>query len=235
MSKPKEFRVKCTGIAKSTKKRCGRDPIRGATVCIMHGGSAPQVKRKAIVRAELEDWGLGDSTVDPGEVLLRLVSQSARRAQRYSLLLEQAYDAAERLKTAHDAEKLIVDDTEYGDEESAETQTAREDLRKVFATGGVSALIGNTYGDSKTGGIYATGEQIRGLAQLEAQERDRCANFAAKAVAAGLAERTVRLAERQGELIAQVLMAVFEDLELTDTQREVAPDVIRRHLELIAS
>jgi hypothetical protein len=28
--------------------------------------------------------------------------------------------------------------------------------------------------------------------QLEAQERDRCANFATKAVAAGLAERTVR-------------------------------------------
>jgi hypothetical protein len=34
-----------------------------------------------------------------------------------------------------------------------------------------------------------------GLAQLEAQERDRCAGFAAKAVAAGLAERTVRIAE----------------------------------------
>ena len=35
-----------------------------------------------------------------------------------------------------------------------------------------------------------TGEAIRGLADLEAKERERCANFASKAVAAGLAERT---------------------------------------------
>ena len=41
-----------------------------------------------------------------------------------------------------------------------------------------------------------TGEAIRGLADLEAKERERCANFASKAVAAGLAERTVRIAER---------------------------------------
>jgi hypothetical protein len=45
--------------------------------------------------------------------------------------------------------------------------------------------------------IYVTGEAIRGLADLEAKERERCANFATKAIAAGLAERTVRIAERQ--------------------------------------
>jgi hypothetical protein len=46
-------------------------------------------------------------------------------------------------------------------------------------------------------GVYVTGDAIRGLADLEAKERERCANFASKAVAAGLAERTVRIAERQ--------------------------------------
>jgi hypothetical protein len=40
--------------------------------------------------------------------------------------------------------------------------------------------------------------------QLEAKERDRCANFASKAVAVGLAERTVRIAERQGQLIVEM-------------------------------
>ena len=61
-------------------------------------GAAGQVKAKAAVRAELLGWGLGDATVDPGEVLLRLVTQSAARAERYAILLEDAYEAAERLK-----------------------------------------------------------------------------------------------------------------------------------------
>jgi hypothetical protein len=58
--------------------------IPGGTVCRWHGGAAGQVKAKAAVRAELLGWGLGDATVDPGEVLLRLVTQSAARAERYA-------------------------------------------------------------------------------------------------------------------------------------------------------
>jgi hypothetical protein len=54
-----------------------------------------------------------------------------------------------------------------------------------------------------------TGEAIRGLADLEAKERERCANFASKAVAAGLAERTVRIAERQGQLMVEMVQAVL--------------------------
>jgi hypothetical protein len=55
------------------------------------GGAAQQVKAKAAVRVELIGWGLGDATVDPGEVLLRLVTQSAAGAERYAMLLEEAY------------------------------------------------------------------------------------------------------------------------------------------------
>jgi hypothetical protein len=44
------------------------------------------------------------------------------------------------------------------------------------------------------------------LAQLEAQERDRCANFAQMAIAAGLNERMVRVAARQGEMLAAIVM-----------------------------
>ncbi len=56
--------------------------------------------------------------------------------------------------------------------------------------------VGNTYGAAKAISVYVTGEAIRGLADLEGKERERCANFEAKAVAAGLAERTARGAER---------------------------------------
>jgi hypothetical protein len=81
--------------------------------------------------------------------------------------------------------------------DNAMAETAREDLDRIFNTGGVAALVGNTYGATKDVGVYVTGEAIRGLADLEAKERERCANFAAKAIAAGLNERMVRLAERQ--------------------------------------
>jgi hypothetical protein len=230
---PSKPRRQCTAHVKGTRKRCGNSAIRGGTVCTAHGGKAPRVAARAAVLAELETWGLGDSNVDPGEMLLRLVTQSGRRVDFLSGLLAEAYAAAERLKVAHEAEELI--ETAEGVEETAATQVARDDLRRIFNTGGISALIGNTYGDSKTGGIYATGEAIRGLADLEAKERDRCAGMAAKAVAAGLAKRQVELAERQGALIAQLLTAVFDELDLTDAQREAAPDVLDRHLRLVAS
>jgi hypothetical protein len=143
-------------------------------------------------------WGLGDTNVDPGEVLLRLVTQSAARAERYAMLLEEAYEAAERLKQAHDAGAQIE---APGDELADTAETARRDLDRIFNTGGVAALVGNTYGAAKDVGVYVNGEVIRGLADLEAKERERCANFATKAIAAGLAERTVRVAERQGQLM----------------------------------
>lgn len=66
----------------------GTNPPR----CIAHGAAAPQVRRKAAVRAELDAWGLGDEHIDPAEQLLRMVAQSARRVALYGELLRQAYE-----------------------------------------------------------------------------------------------------------------------------------------------
>jgi hypothetical protein len=68
---------------------------------------------------------------------------------------------------------------------SPTAETARRDLDRIFNTEGVAALVGNTYGAAKDVGVYVSGEAIRGLADLEAKDRERCANFATKAVAAG--------------------------------------------------
>lgn len=178
---------KCTGTTVSGKQ-CQKAPIAGAQVCRLHGGSAPQVKAKAAVRAEVMSWGLGDVHVDPGETLLRLVSQAATRAQRYAAELEDLVAESPNLR---------------------------------------SALVAEAHGE-----FGPVGEYIRGLAVLEAAERDRCAGFAAKAIAAGLAERTVRLAERQGELLAQALRAVLGELELSAEQRAAVPGLLRRHLHV---
>ena len=129
-------------------------------------------------------------------MLLRLVSQSARRVERYSALLAEAYEAAERLKQAQDAQQLVTDGS---DVTNASREQAAMDLERIFNLGGVAALVGYKYGAAgKEGDIYATGEAIRGLAELEAEERDRCANFAGKAINAGLqAEVNEIMRERQ--------------------------------------
>lgn len=206
--------VQCRATSR-TGKQCKNKAIPGGTVCRFHGGASPHVASKAAVRAEVFNWGLGDTTVDPGETLLRLVTQSAARAERYAMLLEEAYEAAERLKQAHDAGAQIQ---APGDEIADTAETARRDLDRIFNTGGVAALVGNTYGAAKDVGVYVTGEAIRGLADLEAKERERCANFATKAVAAGLAERTVRVAERQGQLMVEMVQAALREVDLSPEQ-----------------
>lgn len=42
--------VRCTATAKGSGLQCKRRPIRGGTVCVKHGGGAPQVKAKAAER-----------------------------------------------------------------------------------------------------------------------------------------------------------------------------------------
>jgi hypothetical protein len=64
-----------------------------------------------------------------------------------------------------------------------------------------------------------TGEAIRGLAKLEAEERDRCANLAAKAVAAGLIKKQTDLANIVGEMLGKALQAVLDKADLTEEQK----------------
>jgi hypothetical protein len=221
------------GGRKKNGDPCDGPVIGGTTRCRMHTGKKGAVaKAQGAVVLELRKWGLGDAHVDPGETLLRLVSQSAQRVDLYSRALGEAYDAADRLRQAHEAHKLIVDVDE--DEPSASELKAAADLDRIFNTGGIAALVGQTYTATQAGGIYATGEAIRGLAQLEAQERDRLANFCAKAIAAGLAERQVQIAERMGLQMAAVLRAVLGELVLTPDQWARVPLAMETHVAPIA-
>jgi hypothetical protein len=44
------LRRRCTAIGKTNGERCGRAPIPGGTVCVVHGGSAPAVQLAAKTR-----------------------------------------------------------------------------------------------------------------------------------------------------------------------------------------
>lgn len=172
---------------------------------------------------ELRRFGLdGDDLVDPGHTLLKLVTQSAARVEMYSRFLAEAVDAAERLAAAGVAPQSDL----------LEAETARLDLERVFNAGPVAALIGHTYAGTQTSGVIATGEKIRGLAELEAQERDRCANFAAKAVAAGLAERMVRASEQLAGQIAQAVERTLARLGLNPSDPAVRAAVAEELMAL---
>ncbi len=69
------------------------------------------------------------------------------------------------------------------------------------------------------------------LLVLYRNERKDLVDVCRVAIAAGIAERQVRLAESQGMLIAQVIRGVLEDLGVAD-EPEV-PAIVRRHLKLV--
>lgn len=66
--------------------------------------------------------------------------------------------------------------------------------------------------------------------QLYNTERNRLIAVTKAALDAGIAERQVQLAEAQGLMLASVIRAILDDLELSALQRDKAPGVIRQHL-----
>lgn len=70
--------TKCRGTNRAGQP-CGRYPIKGGTVCKIHGGGAKQVKAKAEeriteqnVRKQMTNLGVIEDGVDPAETLLWL-------------------------------------------------------------------------------------------------------------------------------------------------------------------
>lgn len=73
--------------------------------------------------------------------------------------------------------------------------------------------------------------------KLYQQERSHMVHVAKVAISCGIAERQVRIAEEQGQMIAGMLRAIFEDpsLELTEVQLVQARTVASLHLRKMQS
>lgn len=87
--------VMCEAKSKRTKQQCRANALRGTVPprCRHHAGSG-KARAYAAVRAELMMWQTTDVLEDPNQVLLRLMSQSYRRAAYYGWILEQLQDDA---------------------------------------------------------------------------------------------------------------------------------------------
>lgn len=63
---------------------------------------------------------------------------------------------------------------------------------------------------------------------------DRLVKICAEAIKAGIEERRVRLAEQQGQLLADVIRRILADLNLSAEQEAMVSDVVPRHLRAVA-
>lgn len=78
-------------------------------------------------------------------------------------------------------------------------------------------------------------EQLRSEVALYERAMDRTAKLCESLAKLGLEDRRVRLDEQTADLVAGVIRAILDDLGLTVEQQGRVPEVVPRHLRLLAS
>lgn len=187
----------------------------------MHGGSAPQVKAKAEHRA---------AVMAAHAEAERMVARAGVQADPIDHLLESLYRAAALVEVWGG----MVADLDNAGEVAAADEPGRirgwAERRLAMVEDGSTRMVVDhdpllvRQSDKKVALHPYVVEYQSAL--------ERRAKFAKLAIDAGIAERQVRLAERQGELIAQVIRGVLADLGVDD--REDVPQIVRRHLSLVS-
>lgn len=202
-------RWECTRHVKRSRGggRCHGWAIAGLDACRMHVG-----KRVELARAEGEAvsaWSAlsGKPVVSHVDAVLGMLQMAWLRAHFYAGLLE-AQVASAQAQSAGSAVRELAGSGDDEDDVVYEGST-----RGAPPVGEGVGLIGHTYSGVKDIGVFATGEALRGLTQLEAQERDRCVKYAKTAHDMGIADAQVRLAEQQGALLAGAVSNIADALQ----------------------
>lgn len=196
----------CRAHSARGTKPCGLAPVTGLTVCQVHGGRSPQSRAKAAAA--------------------RTEQAAAREVARLGRKVE-----------VHPAEALI-DLVQWT---AGEVAYWRDVVVQVEAEHGVRGLTWGTVktevGEEKGQRTDITTEQAGpNIAyQMLTSASDRLASYAAAALRAGVDERRVQLAERQGALVADVIRAVLDALNLTPEQWELVPVVVPAQLRLLTA
>lgn len=97
-----------------------------------------------------------------------------------------------------------------------------EMLRWELEAEAEAGLVGTTYTAGRDGQRVETGERARGMAVLEAAERDRVVRFAKTAHDMGIAERHVELEQERASLVTAAFRAALGVLELLPADRDLA-------------
>lgn len=122
--------------------------------------------------------------------------------------------------------------------EALVTEVARSAVMVEALAALVSELdVDPEEGEAIYGADHLGDDRPHVLMRMLGDERDRKSRLAKMAIDAGVAERTVRVAERQAALFARVIAAVIDDpdLALDGGQRVRAREVAARELRLVES
>lgn len=188
----------------------------GEGPCKLHGGSTSSVSKGAtlnLIRRETRElvrtYGLR-LDVTPTEALLEEVQWTAGHVAYLRARIQEIEDPAE-------------DDAQDPD------GSVRGNRGRHPLVWGVTKI--------KTGGDdYGTTEEAGPNAWLRVyqEERAHLARICADAIRCGIEERKVKLAEQQGQLVADVIRKILGDLDLTPEQQARVPEVVPMRLRALA-
>lgn len=200
----------------SSGRACRKAPVRGLAVCTTHGGSAPAARAAAARNLEAQAATQAVRTlglpvdITPTEALLQEVQWTAGHVQWL------------RGKVAELDEQALAWGT-----------------TKIETEGGSSLLIGITEGSVTDVESAPSVKTVQTAApsiwyQLYVNEREHLVAVCSAALKAGVEERRVRLAEQQGDLVAEVIRRILTALNLTPEQEALVPTIVPRELRVIA-
>lgn len=182
---------KCHAHAKHGPLRpCMAWPPKGQTICTKHGGGAKQIRsaskrRLALGEAQAELNRLGvPIEVDPADAMLQMVYEAAGNVAFLRMRVQQLEQAG-RLVGDHDPDDIV---SAIGEEENPRPSIAgRVDPKNWKAE---PHILVSMYND----------------------EREKVVRWSKACRDAGVEEHRVKLAERQGEMLADVLRALLGSL-----------------------
>jgi hypothetical protein len=202
------------------------------------------------------DSGNGHQPINDDGDVARCVAHSTRTGNRCKRLAitggtvcpthggraPQVQAAAQRRRAEAAAREAIAT---YGLPIDINPDTAL--LQEVHRTAGHVAWLGDLIGDftdethlkqygasTSSDGTLVTWERPAVWVELYHKERAHLVSVCKAAVAAGIAERQVRLAEQQGELVAELLRVAITAAGLTPEQTQAAYGAIRAELTRVA-
>lgn len=215
---------------------CNNDAIRGSVYCGPHQerehrcgakSKSGSICQHAVREEGQKCWMHGGSkSKSPGRraKYIREKRDEDRAAAEASLRMKKFVDEAEPI---HPAEVLLEQVRRQSGVVAYWRARVHElDLEELeWSTKTVTTETGAFNREEK---VMAADAHI--AYRLFQEAEDRLADYATRALRAGVEERMVQVAEGQGEMVAQVIKAVLGDLQLTAEQSQTAATVIPMRL-----
>jgi hypothetical protein len=174
---------------------------------------------------------------DTGDRCTRWCTVGLKVCRRHGGWTPASRAKSERYKRREEAKKLVKT---FGLPRNIDPKDAL--LEEIHRTAGHVAWLAELVGSLDPTDLKQYTRQTGGLLferpavwlELYQSERAHLANITKHAITLGLAERQVRMAEEQGQMIVRVIRGVLQDLHLDAEQQAQVPQLVRRHLTAVA-